>query len=170
MPPSSYSSDSTEAGSCPIVAAARSRAAPSFASRTAASKSSLPTPGAAWKVRTTFVVCESCEYTAPGPAMSTSDSCSCSGRSSAGKSVQASTAAPAILFVRPSPAGRSAPSAPGKVASGSFAFTRGSTASSTWMTRTGSPGRTISTSTRASLASSKTSPEAAASRSTASTG
>ena len=84
------------------------------------------------------------ESAAPGPARSITDSCSWRGRSSAGKSRQERTT-PSRRLARPSPALPSVGNA-GRPSG----RTRGSTASSTWVIRTGSPPRTTSTRTPSS--------------------
>src|SRR5436190_1591286 len=63
------------------------------------------------------------------------------------------TRTPSKTCVRPRPAGERGPSAPGKVALASSAFTAGTTASITFAIRTGSPGRTMSTVASASAGS-----------------
>ena len=126
----------------PSVGRASSSATASVVRRAHASSSSLPRPSRGRNVRTTFVACANGVSSAPGPARSMTDSCSWSGRSSAGKSRHERTTTPSSRFVRPWPAGPSV----GNAARPS-GRTRGSTASSTWVMRTGSPPRTTSTST-----------------------
>src|SRR5262245_28899904 len=149
-------SRSTRSGVAPIVAAARSLATRRPARRTDRSASCTATPGAGVQRTTTFVVRPYRVRSAAGPSASMNDGGNSSGptKPASSQSHVSRTCTPSSRFVAPRPAIASVPSAPGKVAIGSSALIEGTTASSTFATRTGSPGRTISTVTSASAGSS----------------